>query len=79
VHTTTVDAAHLRRACVAACSLNAVSYAGLVPRLPEVEARLGLNSTALGAAPAAVPLAALAGVGAPVLGRAGRAAGRPAA
>jgi MFS family permease len=58
----TLDAARLRRAraAVAACFfLNAVFYAGLVPRLPEVKARLGLSSTALGAALAAVPLGAL--------------------
>ena len=52
----------LRRARlgVATCFfLNAVFYAGLVPRLPEVKAQLGLSSTALGAALAAVPLGAL--------------------
>jgi MFS family permease len=62
VETTTLDAARLRRAraAVAACFfLNAVFYAGLVPRLPEVKAQLGLSSTALGAALAAVPLGAL--------------------
>ena len=62
MHTATVDAARLRRArvAVAACFfLNAVFYAGLVPRLPEVKAQLGLSSTALGAALAAVPLGAL--------------------
>src|SRR3954447_16255164 len=56
------DAARLRRArgAVAACFfLNAVFYAGLVPRLPEVKAQLGLSSTALGAALAALPLGAL--------------------
>jgi MFS family permease len=56
------DIARLRRAraAVAACFfLNAVFYAGLVPRLPEVKAQLGLSSTALGAALAAVPLGAL--------------------
>ncbi|SET47522.1 MFS transporter [Geodermatophilus poikilotrophus] len=62
METTTLDAARLRRArvAVAACFfLNAVFYAGLVPRLPEVKAQLGLSSTALGAALAAVPLGAL--------------------
>ncbi|SDD49726.1 Fucose permease [Geodermatophilus telluris] len=48
------------RAAVAACFfLNAVFYAGLVPRLPEVKAQLGLSSTALGTALAALPLGAL--------------------
>jgi MFS family permease len=58
----TVDAARLRRArsAVAACFfLNAVFYAGLVPRLPELKAHLGLSSTALGTALAALPLGAL--------------------
>ena len=58
----TVDSARLRRAraAVAACFfLNAVFYAGLVPRLPEVKEQLGLSSTALGAALAALPLGAL--------------------
>jgi MFS family permease len=58
----TVDATGLRRArvAVAACFfLNAVFYANLVPRLPEVKAELGLSSTALGAAVAALPLGAL--------------------
>ncbi|SHN71114.1 Fucose permease [Geodermatophilus obscurus] len=62
METTTLDAARLRRArvAVAACFfLNAVCYAGLVPRLPELKAQLGLSSTALGAALAAVPLGAL--------------------
>ncbi|MGY1759818.1 MFS transporter [Geodermatophilus sp. SYSU D00779] len=59
---TGTDTAALRRAraAVAACFfLNAVFYAGLVPRLPEVKAQLGLSSTALGTALAAVPLGAL--------------------
>jgi MFS family permease len=59
---TDTDAARLRRAraAVAACFFtNAVFYAGLVPRLPEVKAQLGLSSTALGAALAALPLGAL--------------------
>jgi MFS family permease len=58
----TVDATRQRRAraAVATCFfLNAVFYAGLVPRLPEVKAQLGLSSTALGAALAALPLGAL--------------------
>ncbi|SFO72388.1 Fucose permease [Geodermatophilus dictyosporus] len=57
------------RAAVAACFfLNAVFYAGLVPRLPEVKDQLGLSSTALGAALAAVPLGALlAGLSSAVL------------
>jgi MFS family permease len=62
VATPTLDAARLRRArgAVAACFfLNAVFYAGLVPRLPEVKAQLGLSSTALGTALAALPLGAL--------------------
>ena len=64
---TTTDTAapvarELRRArgAVAACFfLNAVFYAGLVPRLPEVKAQLELSSTAFGAALAALPLGAL--------------------
>jgi MFS family permease len=62
VPTTPPDAARLRRAraAVAACFFtNAVFYAGLVPRLPEVKEQLGLSSTALGAALAALPLGAL--------------------
>ncbi|WP_448619035.1 MFS transporter [Geodermatophilus sp. URMC 65] len=65
------DTAALRRAraAVAACFfLNAVFYAGLVPRLPEVKAQLGLSSTALGTALAALPLGALlAGLSSAVL------------
>ncbi|MGY1640105.1 MFS transporter [Geodermatophilus sp. SYSU D00703] len=60
--TTTLDAPRLRRArgAVATCFfLNAVFYASLVPRLPEVKAQLGLSSTALGTALAALPLGAL--------------------
>lgn len=56
------DTTRLRRArlAVAACFFtNAVFYAGLVPRLPEVKAELGLSSTALGTALAALPLGAL--------------------
>src|SRR5688572_5068240 len=59
---TTVDVRRLRgaRVAVAACFfLNAVFFAGLVPRLPEVKAQLGLSSTALGTALAALPLGAL--------------------
>jgi MFS family permease len=53
---------HLQRArvAVALCFfLNAVFYATLVPRLPEVKADLGLSNSSLGAALAAVPLGAL--------------------
>ena len=54
--------ARLRRArlAVAACFfVNAVLYANLVPRFPELKASLGLSNTALGAALAALPLGAL--------------------
>ena len=54
--------AELRRArtAVAACFfVNAVLYANLIPRLPEVKAHLGLSNSALGAALAALPLGAL--------------------
>lgn len=45
---------------MAACFfLNAVFYANLVPRLPEIKAELGLSNSALGAALAALPLGAL--------------------
>ncbi len=48
------------RAAVAACFLtNAVLYAALVPRLPEVKDRLDLTNASLGAALAALPLGAL--------------------
>ena len=48
------------RAGVAACFfLNAVFYANLVPRLPEIKADLGLSNASLGAALAALPLGAL--------------------
>ena len=48
------------RLAVAACFfLNAVFYANLVPRLPEVKADLGLSNFSLGAALAALPLGAL--------------------
>ncbi|WP_432543324.1 MFS transporter [Kineococcus sp. SYSU DK002] len=39
--------------------VNAVLYANLVPRLPEVKDRLGLSNAALGTAVAAMPLGAL--------------------
>jgi MFS family permease len=48
------------RLAVAACFfLNAVFYANLVPRLPEIKADLGLSNSSLGAALAALPLGAL--------------------
>jgi MFS family permease len=48
------------RVAVALCFfLNAVFYASLVPRLPEIKAELGLSNSSLGAALAAVPLGAL--------------------
>jgi fucose permease len=48
------------RAAVAACFFtNAVLYAALVPRLPEVRDRLDLGNASLGAALAALPLGAL--------------------
>ncbi|MFW3172181.1 MFS transporter [Geodermatophilus sp. CPCC 206100] len=52
----------LRRARAAvglAFFLNAVLYANLVPRLPELKDRLGLSNGSLGAALAAMPLGAL--------------------
>jgi MFS family permease len=54
--------AELRRArtAVGACFfVNAVLYANLIPRLPEVKAELGLSNSALGTALAALPLGAL--------------------
>jgi MFS family permease len=54
--------ARLRRARVGvgACFfINAVLYANVVPRLPEVKAELGLSNSSLGAALAAMPLGAL--------------------
>ncbi len=48
-----------RRALAAAFFLNAVFYANLVPRLPQVKADLGLSNASLGAALAALPLGAL--------------------
>ncbi len=48
------------RTAVAACFfINAVLYANLVPRLPEVKDRLDLTNATLGAALAALPLGAL--------------------
>ncbi len=48
------------RVAVAACFfLNAVFYANVVPRLPEIKAELGLSNASLGAALAALPLGAL--------------------
>src|SRR3954454_12697596 len=48
------------RAAVAACFfVNAVLYANLIPRFPEVKAELGLSNSALGTALAALPLGAL--------------------
>lgn len=70
--------ARLRRArtAVGACFfVNAVLYANLVPRLPQLKDELGLSNTALGTALAAQPLGALlAGiVVAPLIARAGSA------
>lgn len=62
---------HLRHARAAVSALffvNAVLYANLVPRLPEVKERLDLSNAALGAAIAAMPVGAmLAGLLAPLL------------
>lgn len=64
-------APHLRRARAAVAGLffvNAVLYANLVPRLPEVKDALGLSNAELGAAVAAMPVGALlSGLLAPVL------------
>lgn len=64
-------APHLRHARAAVSALflvNAVLYANLVPRLPEVKDRLDLSNAALGSAIAAMPLGAmLAGLLAPAL------------
>ncbi len=57
-----VPAARLRpaRFAVGLCFfLNAVFYANLVPRLPELKSDLGLSNASLGAALAALPLGAL--------------------
>ena len=63
----------LRRARVAVgvCFfINAVLYANVVPRLPEIKADLGLSNSSLGAAVAAMPLGALvAGLSAAALMR----------
>ena len=63
----------LRRARVAVgfCFfINAVLYANVVPRLPEIKAELGLSNSSLGAAVAAMPLGALvAGLSAAALMR----------
>ncbi len=59
---TTAPPARLRRAraAVGACFfVNAVLYANVVPRLPEIKADLGLSNSSLGAALAALPLGAL--------------------
>ncbi|ACZ29265.1 major facilitator superfamily MFS_1 [Xylanimonas cellulosilytica DSM 15894] len=63
------SAARRARVAVSAVFLvNAVLYANVVPRLPEVKADLGLSNAALGAAIAAMPLGALlAGLLAPAL------------
>jgi MFS family permease len=48
------------RVAVGVCFfLNAVLYANVVPRLPEIKAELGLSNSSLGAAIAAMPLGAL--------------------
>lgn len=64
-------APHLRRARAAVAALffvNAVLYANLVPRLPEVKDALGLSNAELGAAVAAMPVGALlSGLLAPML------------
>lgn len=69
----TSGTATLRRARVAVgvCFfVNAVLYANVVPRLPEVKAELGLSNSSLGAAIAAMPLGALvAGLSAAALMR----------
>ncbi len=69
----TFPAARLSRArtAVGVCFfVNAVLYANVVPRLPEVKAELGLSNSSLGAAIAAMPLGALvAGLSAAALMR----------
>jgi MFS family permease len=72
------EARALRRARAAVSTLflvNAVLYANLVPRLPEVKDALGLSNASLGAALASMPAGALlAGLFAPVvIGRFGSA------
>ena len=59
---TVPPSSRLRRArtAVGACFfVNAVLYANLIPRFPEVKADLGLSNAALGTALAALPLGAL--------------------
>ena len=67
----TAPSTRLRRArlAVGACFfVNAVLYANLIPRLPEVKTDLGLSNSSLGAALAALPLGALlAGMSSAVL------------
>lgn len=64
----TRTARRARLAVSAVFLVNAVLYANLVPRLPEVKDALGLTNAALGTAIAAMPLGALlAGLLAPVL------------
>jgi MFS family permease len=59
---------HARVAVSAVFFINAVLYANLVPRLPEVKDRLDLSNAALGSAIAAMPVGALlAGLLAPAL------------
>lgn len=59
---------HARTAVSALFFVNAVLYANLVPRLPEVKDRLDLSNAALGSAIAAMPVGALlAGLLAPAL------------
>lgn len=66
--TVTAIARRARVAVSAVFLVNAVLYANLVPRLPEVKADLGLSNAALGTAIAAMPLGALlAGLLAPLL------------
>jgi MFS family permease len=69
----TFSASRLSRArtAVGVCFfVNAVLYANVVPRLPEVKAELGLSNSSLGAAIAAMPLGALvAGLSAAALMR----------
>ncbi|MGY1690826.1 MFS transporter [Geodermatophilus sp. SYSU D01105] len=66
---TVAPALRRARTAVGACFLiNAVLYANLVPRLPEVKDRLGLSNGSLGAALGAMPLGALlAGLSSAVL------------
>ena len=67
----TASPTRLRRArfAVGGCFfVNAVLYANLIPRLPEVKTDLGLSNSSLGAALAALPLGALlAGMSSAVL------------